>query len=173
LYRRLFREAMQQAGLAEQIDPQVWKQEWIVNSQAVGNGKSTIAYLARYVFRVAISDDRILSIANGRVRFRYRKVGARRWRTMQLDAFEFMRRFLEHVLPRGLMKIRHYGFLSARANVPIHTIRERICSLYELIGKVIPVRKRAAKFKPLCCRTCGSLMRWVMFMPPATTARGG
>jgi hypothetical protein len=74
-------------------------------------------YSAPYVFRVAISDRRIVSCDNGRATFSYRKSGTSRWRTMTVDALEFIRRFLQHVLPRGFQKVRHYGFLSASSRI--------------------------------------------------------
>jgi len=172
LYRGLFRAYMNEAGLIEQISPKVWKQDWVVNSQAVGNGKSTMKYLAPYVFRVAISNARITSVRDHKVRFLYQKVGGRRCRTMELDVIEFMRRFLQHVLPSGFMKIRHYGFLAARKSVPIDRIRNLICVLYDMLGKTIPVRKRTPRFKPLCCADCGAVMEWCMFMPPAADPGG-
>jgi hypothetical protein len=173
LFRGLFRAQMQTAGLLEQISSKVWRREWVVNSQPVGNGKSSMKYLAPYVFRVAISNNRILSIDRGKVRFGYRKVGSRRWRSMELDAIEFIRRFLQHVLPKGFMKIRHFGFLSSNASVPIQRIRELICVLYELLGKSITVRTRTPKFKPLLCSSCGTLMRWQLFIPPGGSLSGG
>jgi hypothetical protein len=173
LYRGLFKAAIKEAGMLGQIPERVWAREWVVNSQAVGNGKRSMKYLAPYVFRVAISNNRILAVDNGRVRFRYRKVDGHRWRTMELDVMEFMRRFLQHVLPHGFMKIRHYGFLAARAKVPIEKIRALICVLYELIGKAVPLRKPTHKFKPLSCKHCGTPMRWVMFLPPPASAGGG
>jgi hypothetical protein len=79
--------------------------------QHAGDGRNALGYLARYVFRVAISNWRIVSCDGGRVVFRSKKSGSRRWSTMSLDANEFMRRFLEHVLPRGFQKVRRYGFV--------------------------------------------------------------
>jgi len=173
LFRSLFRKQMQKAGLIGQISPKVWNREWVVNSQPVGNGKSSMKYLAPYVFRVAISNNRILNIERGKVRFRYRKSGAHRWRSMQLDAIEFIRRFLQHVLPKGFMKIRHFGFLSPNARVSIQRVRELICVLYELLGKVITVRTTTPKFRPLLCTACGAVMRWQTFIPPGACLTGG
>jgi site-specific recombinase XerD len=118
IYRAKFRDAMRQAGLLDQIDPTVWKEAWVVDSQAVGDGERAVKYLAPYVFRVAISDHRIVAIddgpdGQGRITFGYRKSGSRRWRRMTLTAEEFLRRFLQHVLPKGFPKVRHYGFATA------------------------------------------------------------
>jgi hypothetical protein len=60
---------------------------------------------------------------DGQVTFSYRKSGSRRWRRMPLEATEFLRRFLQHVLPRGFPNVRHYGFLSPRARDCFETVR--------------------------------------------------
>jgi hypothetical protein len=65
--------------------------------------------IPRYVFRVAISNNRIKSIENNTVTFLYKDRQRKTEKTMTLDAMEFIRRFLQHVLPKGFMKIRHYG----------------------------------------------------------------
>jgi predicted Zn-ribbon and HTH transcriptional regulator len=81
-----------------------------------GSPKTVLDYLGRYTHRVALSNDRILSIHNGQVilSYRDRKDGDRK-KTLTLDAQEFIRRFLLHVLPDGFMRVRHFGFLANRA----------------------------------------------------------
>jgi hypothetical protein len=123
LCRARFRDAMRAAGLFEAIDPVVWKKDWVVKTVAVGDGRAALKYLAAYVFRVAIGDHRILSLEEGHVTFSYRKSGARRPRRMRLDATEFLRRFLQHVLPSGFQKVRHYGFLSPRSRSRSEAVR--------------------------------------------------
>ena len=74
-----------------------------------------LRYLARYTHRVAISNGRLLSLEAGRVHFRWRDSrSGNQIKEMSLDAVEFIRRFLLHVLPGGFVKIRHFGFLSNR-----------------------------------------------------------
>jgi hypothetical protein len=89
------------------------------------------AYIDRYGHRTAITNDRIVSMNNGQVTFRYRPTrqsngGEQRERHMTLPVFEFLRRFLQHVLPRRLQKIRHYGFLSRRSNLDLDDVRAAI-----------------------------------------------
>jgi len=85
-----------------------------------------LKYLARYTHRVAISNQRLVSIDNGQVAFRWKDYAqASRQRTMVLDALEFIRRFLLHVLPKGFVRIRYYGFLAnAQRNKKLARIRE-------------------------------------------------
>jgi len=80
-----------------------------------GGPERTLEYLGRYTHRVAISNNRILSIDNGTIRFKYRdRRDCDRVKIMSLPASEFIRRFCLHVLPTGLMRIRHFGFLASR-----------------------------------------------------------
>ncbi len=101
--RALFKEDMRQAGLLEHINPQVWTIPWNVHSQAQPHGHSAFTYLAPSVFRVAISNQRIVSLQDRTVTFTSRQVGRTRPRTSDLDVMECIRRFLQHVLPDGCM----------------------------------------------------------------------
>jgi Putative transposase/Transposase zinc-binding domain len=167
LYRAKFRDAMHKAGLLGQIDPAVWRQDWVVHSQAAGDGRASLKYLAPYVYRVAISDRRIVSIDDGHVTFSYRKSGSRRWRTMTLDAHEFLRRFLQHVLPRGFQKVRHYGFLSANSRHAIESVRWLVTLHYGLtfLLTVSPPSDTATPPPPIRCAACGGPLRVVAFVP--------
>ena len=84
--------------------------------KSFGSPQTVLDYLGRYTHRVALSNDRILQVENGEVTLSYRdpKDGNRK-KTMPLEAQEFIRRFLLHVLPNGFMRIRHFGFLANRS----------------------------------------------------------
>jgi hypothetical protein len=89
--------------------------KWVVYSKPpFGGPKIVLKYLARYTHRVAISNQRLLSLEDGKVSFRYKDYRAGTTGTMTLEATEFIRRFLLHVLPSRFQRIRHYGFLSNR-----------------------------------------------------------
>jgi hypothetical protein len=92
------------------------RREWVVYAKPpFGGPVQVLKYLARYTHRVAISNRRLLALEDDRVTFRWKDYahGARR-RVMSLDAVEFLRRFVLHVLPSGFVRIRHYGFLANR-----------------------------------------------------------
>ena len=95
----------------------LWQKQWNVNAKKpFGSPHTVLDYLGRYTHRVALSNDRILSVENGQVTFSYRdRKDKDRLKSMPLDAQEFIRRFLLHVLPDGFMRIRHFGFLANRA----------------------------------------------------------
>jgi hypothetical protein len=160
IYRALFKENMGQAGLLEQIDPQVWHGPWNVHAQAGANGPTAFTYLAPYVFRVAISNRRLVALNERTVTFPYCKSGSSRPRATSLDAIEFIRRFLQHVLPDGFMKVRHFGFLHASCAVPTHTLRRMILQGYPIPfqpTQIVPPKPCVAR-----CPTCGAQMRLVM-----------
>jgi hypothetical protein len=111
-------------GLAPLADPQqfarflapLYKKKWAVHAKPpVGGADQSLKYLARYTYRVAISNERIESLEDGQVTFRYKDYAhGHRRRRMTLTAQEFLRRFLQHVLPRGFVRIRSFGFLANR-----------------------------------------------------------
>ena len=108
----LFREALQ-AKMPEEftgIPTEVWKREWVCFVKHYGHGNDAVLnYLSRYIFRTAISNARILGMDSNHVTFRWKDRKAQSWRTERLPGEEFLRRFLQHVLPRGFHKVRYYG----------------------------------------------------------------
>jgi hypothetical protein len=170
LFRAKLRSALEQAGLLGQVDVAVWRQDWVVHSQAVGDGRGSLKYLAPYVFRVAISDRRVDSCEDGRVTFSYRRSGSNRYRKMTLDASEFIRRFLQHVLPSGFPKVRHYGFLSANSRESIDVVRRLITLLYGLTARLPAPPTPAGSDEPRTrCPACGGPMRLLYLLPPSVT----
>ncbi|MFA5426564.1 MAG: transposase, partial [Bacteroidales bacterium] len=93
----------------------LYQKDWVVNVQKpMGNPEKILEYLSRYVFRIAITDRRILEVKDGKVRFSWKDYRTGRFRQMKLDIDEFIRRFLLHVLPKGFFKVRYYGIFSSR-----------------------------------------------------------
>ena len=164
IFKAKFRDIMKESGLYPQIPADVWTQNWVVNCQATGASEHSIRYLAAYVFKVAISNSRIVKVENRRVFFKFRKNKSNRWRTMDLDVMEFMRRFLQHVLPTGFMKIRYYGFLHPASSVKL----DKIAALIELaFGFEIVTPKTVLKPpEPMTCNSCGAtLVLWATLLP--------
>ena len=96
------------------LTKKLWAKQWITYSkQPFGGAEQVLEYLGRYTHRVAISNNRILSLKNGEVSFTYRdRADDNTIKEQIVKAEEFIRRFLLHVLPDGFMKIRYYGFLA-------------------------------------------------------------
>jgi hypothetical protein len=93
----------------------LYNMKWVVNIQPpFGSPEKVLGYLSRYVFRVAITDRRILEVKDGKVLFSWKDYRTGRFRKMRLDVDEFIRRFLLHILPQGFFKVRYYGIFSNR-----------------------------------------------------------
>jgi len=107
-----FRDALkkQKPDLFATIPAPVWRREWVSFLKHYGHGNDAVLnYLSRYVFRTAISNARMIGMDDTHVTFRYKDHDADVWRTVRLPGVEFLRRFLQHVLPRGFHKVRYYG----------------------------------------------------------------
>jgi hypothetical protein len=126
IVRAKFRDALRQTHLFDLVPAPVWRQAWVVHCQPVGSGLPALKYLAPYIFRVAISNNRILALAEGKVTFRYRASDTGKLRTCTLAAEEFIRRFLQHVLPKGFVKVRYYGFLASGCRQRLASIRQQL-----------------------------------------------
>ncbi len=105
-------DPLEWAGLRDRL----YRKDWLVYAKPpFGGAEQVFRYLGRYTHRVALSNHRIVNVADGKVTFTVKdyKDGARR-KTMTLSAVEFLRRFLLHVLPKGFVRIRHYGLYASR-----------------------------------------------------------
>jgi len=132
--------------------------EWVVYAKPpFGGPERVLKYLARYTHRVAISNARLLELRDGRVTFTYKDYADdHRHKTMTLEADEFLRRFVQHVLPKGFVKVRHYGLL---ANAQ-REARLAICRRLLLVANVaatLPGTPPAPiePVQPRCCERCG------------------
>jgi hypothetical protein len=112
IFRAKMCAALNKAGLLEQAPPGVWKIPWVVHAQPAGRGQQVLDYLGRYLFRVAISNSRLEAFHDGNVTFRFRDNRTQQLRRVTLTGVEFLRRFLQHVLPSGFAKVRYYGLWS-------------------------------------------------------------
>ena len=115
--RSLFRQALQaqRPELIAQIPAAAWRKEWVVNTQSVGSGEKALKYLAAYVQRTALSAQRIVKEENGQTTFKYRTRDTGGWKLLTLSTPEFLRRFLQHVLPAGFHRVRYFGWWSPAA----------------------------------------------------------
>ena len=115
-----------------------------VRQAAVRGGAETVLkYLARYTHKAAISNHRLVDLADGRVSFRWKDYAhGGRQGIMTLDSVEFVRRFLMHVLPSGFVRVRHYGLLANRHR------QEKLARCRELIGMAVTPQADTAPSEP-------------------------
>ena len=168
VFRARFRD-----GLAEltkghdlpAIDPAVWQKDWGIHLQPFGNGENVIKYLGRYVCRTAIGDSRIASITDTHVSFRWKdRANGNASRIASIEGVEFVKRYLRHVLPRGLRAVRYYGFhhpaaKAKRERIAFHTGRPL------LIGAAVVVPKKPPHI--VSCPCCGEPMKRLLQLLPA------
>jgi len=123
LFRAKLRDALARAGLLDAIDPRVWRRRWTVHVQQIGSGEHATLYLSRYVYRVALTNQRIDRFTDGHVTFHYTHARTGATRRVTLPVHRFLDRFLQHVLPRGFTKVRSYGLLSPGRHADLERAR--------------------------------------------------
>jgi hypothetical protein len=148
---------------------------WVVYAKPpFGSPEQVLKYLARYTHRVAISNRRIVSVGDDHVAFRYLdRASGNTMRTMTLSGAEFLRRFLLHVLPKGFVRIRHFGLLANRAR------KTKLARCRELLGTPATTSptpnaqsdQDAEDHAPSLCPNCGvGHMYWVQKLSPTVAA---
>jgi hypothetical protein len=167
-----FAEALQKGHpeLFEQIPDKVWRREWCSYSKPYGAGKDAVLrYLARYVFRVAITNHRLVSMDESHVTFRYKDRDTDQWKIERLEGIQFLRRFLLHVLPKGFHKVRYYGLwhpckrdrqAQARLLLELTTTPATPSAavlMADMVDEALEQRVRASQDHGVKCPTCGSM----------------
>jgi hypothetical protein len=152
----------------KELSPKVWTQRWVAHSAAVGSGQKALRYLARYVFKTASGNRQLHLLSNGRLRWPFRHSGTRAWQHIDLEPFEFLRRFLQHVLPQSFHRVRRFGWLHPGGRAKLRRVRALL-----KIPPVLSTAEQAAWQPPapspipaahsdvikpaqLCCPHCGA-----------------
>jgi hypothetical protein len=147
-------------SLFYQLDAQLGSMPWNVNVRSVGRGKTALRYLAAYVSKSAFSERRLRGYDDaGRIRVEWTDSSNGKRKLMALEPCELIRRWLQHVLPKGFTRVRHYGFLSGAA-------REAYRRLRFLLGGG-RVHVELPEEAPLCCPECNTPMLRLRKILPA------
>lgn len=173
-----------QGHLPDFLDSSAWQHlkqdlyahDWVVYAkQPLGGPQAVLDYLGRYTHRVAISNERIVGIANDQVAFRVRADAEGKKRVLRLAGSEFIARFLLHVLPSGFKRIRHYGLLSpARKKVGLTAARSALAvppPEPAVIESVAAFLRRVARLESMCCPHCGGQFRVTATLLPQSGAK--
>jgi hypothetical protein len=149
------------AGMSRLLDQSV-KTEWVVYAKPpFGGPGQVLKYLARYTHRVAISNGRLVALQDGKVTFRWKDYAHdNKPGVMSLQATEFIRRFLMHVVPPGFVRIRYYGFMANRHRAENlrrcrQLLDERTAAAIEISPKVPPPFEASAEGTGIRCPVCG------------------
>ena len=179
---RAFDEGKLQFGgqLAELNDPTVfrsylaphYRHDWVVYVRPpFGTPRQVVEYLARYTHRVAISNSRLVALRGDHVSFRWKdyRHGAKK-KTMSLDAVQFLRRFLLHVLPKGFPRVRHYGFLANRSRKARLDLCRTVLSVPAADPTVASASPTRGDDEVLRCSACRvGRLRFVALLPHGTS----
>jgi hypothetical protein len=150
--------ALLEASFTALLSP-LYAKDWVVYAKPpFGGPEQVLKYLARYTHRVAMSNHRLVKLEEGKVTFRYRDYAdSRKEKLLTLSAEEFLHRFVQHVLPKGFMKIRHYGLLSSRQReARLRLARKLLLAKLALQGSASTTIEPT---EPARCPQCGSVRR--------------
>ena len=147
IFRAKLRDALKMTDLFAQVPPRVWHKDWVVHSEPVGSGAAAFKYLAPYIFRVALSNNRLRKLHDGQVTFAYKESAILKRCT--LTAEEFIRRFLQHVLPPRFIKVRYYGLLSPAQRQLLYKARQLLSATTSKLKNA-----GAKPLQPLALLTC-------------------
>ena len=179
IFRGKMKAALRDTSCYKLLPAKVWKQEWVVHCEAVGSGLGALKYLAPYIFRVAISNNRILKLENDRVTFRYRDTDTGAERLCTLAAEDFIHRFLQHVLPKSFVKVRYYGIFSSGLRKPLSALRQQLENRIEIFPDTKPIQEHeyaqsesSTNYDLHCCPICGHSMLPGRVIPPYGFSQG-
>lgn len=166
LFRARFMKLAREALPNETFHKEVWDKEWVVFSKPTfKKTKKVLNYLGRYVHRTAITNDNIIALENDHVTFRYQDSSTRKWKTMRLAAMEFLRRFLQHVLPKGFHKVRYYGLLHPTNKLILKRLQllllEKDCRRKAAKEQEVAARPEAVKVCPCCNEGTMVVISWL------------
>ena len=169
LFRGHFRRALRKDASFAEVPAEVWMQEWVVHIKPVGSGHAALKYLAPYIFRVALSNRRLVRLENERVTFRYTDSRSGKTRFCTLPVHQFLHRFLQHVLPKGFVKVRYYGFFGPRNRTRLGAL-QRLLNLHpaevQSTAQVSsPAPERLVAEAIVRCPDCGHPMEVRIVLP--------
>ena len=169
IFRAKFREALQKTDFFDDIPKVVWQQEWVVHCKPAGNGQAAMNYLSAYIFRVAINNHRILKLADGKVTFRFKDTETGKIKYCSPSVEEFIRRFLQHILPRGFVKVRYYGIFSHSYRATLLALHHQLSSApsHTLLEDATAQDQNPSESRhPILCPACGQAMQRLQRIQP-------
>jgi len=164
VYKAKLADHLRACGLYDAVSAEAWRAKFVVDIKPVGDGQAVLKYLAPYVNRVAISDNRIVACDDSSVTFRYTPTGSKQSKVRQVSGQEFVRGFAQHTLPGHFQKIRYYGWMSPNSKVKVDEVKWLVWLLlgwtfYLASGRAVPETPRPRP--TVRCAECGGAMRIV------------
>ena len=178
LFRGKVRAGLRQLKLEKEVANETWSKPWVVDCRPVGSGEAALKYLAPYVFRVALSSNRLVGVANEEVTFRSRDGESKKTKLCTLPAEEFIRRFLQHVLPKGFVKVRYFGLLSPGMRQRLAQVREVVaadpaCTVPAVRSEGASASVEHEEHSIVECPACGAVMQLTQVLLPLSRSPPG
>ncbi len=168
IFRGKLKAALRNTACYKLLPAKVWTQKWVVHCEAVGSGLGALKYLAPYIFRVALSNHRLVKLEHDRVTFRYRDTDTGVKRLCTLDVEDFIHRFLQHVLPKGFVKVRYYGIFSPSHRRSLSLLRQQLkdrIGMVSITQNIQGDETSAASQEFHRCPNCGGVMQPISMIP--------
>jgi len=160
LFRAKLRAALRQTALWNEIRAAAWEQPWVGDCRSVGTARAALRSLAPYIFRVALSNNRIVRVADEQVTFRSRVGESGQTAYCSLAVQEFLGRFLQHSLPKGFVKVRYDGLFRLGNRRSLSRLRSQLQLLQQRAVEVTPAPVASeGTTRVLSCPNCGEPMR--------------
>lgn len=178
LFRACFQRSLRKSPLFAKIPNKVWNQDWVVHCKSVGNGQTALKYLAPYIYRVAISNRRLIEIVHkgsmetSQITFQYRTSDTGQLKLCTLSVEHFIQRFLQHVLPKGFVKIRYFGFFAPNRRTTLALARRLLTKESSLPSATPPADSQpipsasAPEPPKMLCPACGKPMHFLRSLAP-------
>jgi hypothetical protein len=164
IFRAKFRDELKKSELFPLAKAHVWRKDWVVHSEPVGSGVQAFQYLAPYIFRVALGNNRLRQLHEGQVTFAYKESATDQLQHCTVTAEEFIRRFLQHVLPHRFIKVRYYGLLSPAQRQLVQKARQLLLAS---ANKLKPEVLKPIQPPPLLsCPLCRAPLTWLGPLAP-------
>jgi len=150
---------------------------WVMHCLPVGDGQAALKYLAPYIYRVAISNRRLITFVDqgcmekSQVTFEYRKSDTGQIKHCTLSVEQFTQRFLQHVLPKGFVKVRYFGFFAPNRRTVLASAK-KLLSEESDHPSIDPQVEAPSKVSPkVLCPACGTQMKFIRELAPCAVQR--
>ena len=175
LFRASFQHSLLKSPLYSKIPYKVWMEDWVVHCLPVGDGQAALKYLAPYIYRVAISNRRLTEIVHkgsletSQVTFQYRTSKTGQLKRCTLSVEHFIQRFLQHILPKGFVKVRYFGFFASNRRTVLSFAKILLSkeSNHPSIDPQLETTASAPGSPKMLCPACGKPMDFLRALPPA------
>jgi hypothetical protein len=164
VYKAKLTDALRACGIYDEVPESAWFKKSVVDIEPVGDGKAVLKYLAPYVYRVAISDKRIMACDASSVTYSYTPSKTKITKTRTVSGERFVGGFVQHVLPRGFQKVRYYGWMSSNSKIALDEVSWLVWLFlgwtYWLASGYVP-QQAPVQRQPVRCAACGGEMQIV------------